>query len=110
MIISISYINLKYRPISKILEIYQIQEASFQCASKKNFEYYLSLNVDILTLERKITHWIMDFSSAKMTLLKWRCERHLKLLKSLQSVQEMFIYLMTTLNNLVRKSVKERGI
>ena len=63
----------------------------------------------MLTLERKITHWIADFS-AKMTLIKLRCERHQKLVKSLQSVQEMFIYLTTTLNNLVRKSVKERGI
>ena len=83
---NINFINLKNRTISKILEIRHM-----------------------LTLERKITHWIADFS-AKMTLIKLRCERHQKLVKSLQSVQEMFIYLTTTLNNLVRKSVKERGI
>ena len=51
----INFLNLKNRTISKILEICQIQEASFQCATKKKTEYYLPLNVYILTLERKIT-------------------------------------------------------
>ena len=48
----INFINLKNRTISKILEIHQIQEASFQCVTKKiYFEFHLLLNVHILTLE-----------------------------------------------------------
>ena len=42
-----------------------------------------------------------------MTLLKLRWERHWKLLKSLQSLREMFIYLTTTLNSLVRNFFKK---
>ena len=58
-----------------MLETRQIPESSFQCATKKN-EYYLPLNVYLLPLERKITHWITDFSSAKTTLLNLRCGGH----------------------------------
>ena len=89
-------------PHTQIVESWQLK--------KRLCEYYLPLVVCILTLERKITHWVMDFSSAKRSLLKLNCERHWKLLKSLHSMQENFIYLTTTLNSLVRKSVKERLI
>ena len=58
-----------------MLGICQIQEASFQVFSvrpKKDFEYYQPLNFHILTPEREITHWEMDFLSGKMNLLELR--------------------------------------
>ena len=87
----------------------------FNALQKKDFEYYFSLNVYILTLEIKTTYWITDFSSAKITLLKLRCKRHWKLLKSLHSpCKKIFIYLpqlwTVWLENLSKKGVSEMDI
>ena len=100
--VNINFINLQNRTASEILEILQIQEASFQCAAIKRLWILFAIKCSYINSRKK------NNSLDKGLLLSQNDSDKTEVWKALKSAQIFTV--SAILNSSVRKSMKERGI